>query len=441
MTNVLIKRVDLYDIGNDLMVVDTIIYNGNSIDVTATIDIYVPGLYGDDVLSPAQSVYITANSYTVFRSNPLEFMPKVIARISMYGEEESRMVSNIVQGNPPDPSMISMGSIYADVSTINQLLSLATPVTLQADNILMFDGAPITFSGTSTSNTKVSIYNVITNKVLTAVQTGIDGKYSIEHHMITGMSNIVTFSVRACNTKIDNTLDLTNVSSQITITVKPVSVVKYAIDTTYTGLRNRDNGTVSVPVSDYPSYLDALPALKTKAEQVVNDKNGDILRFEYGYESTTNYHVFHVTWYYVTSKISSVGNSVNNRSLAINNAGSSNIAVILSMMWWVWWLLGALAGLIILNAVLKVFLGSSLPDLLPSFVKDAIQGFSDFISSVIGAIETGLLLVVVGYLAIKFGPSLISKVKTEAPKYIAQAKTEVPKYIAQAKTEVARLTG
>jgi hypothetical protein len=431
MTNVTIKRVDLYDIGNDQMIVDAIIYNGNSTGVTVYIDIYVPGLYENIILSPYQPVYIDANSYTIFRSNPLEFMPKVIASINIYGEEQSRMISNIVQGEPPAPNMIRMDSIYKDIGG-PLIESLAVPVTLQTDNILMFDGAPITFSGTSTPNTKISIFNPTNNKVFLTAQTDTIGKYSVEHQMITGKSSTIIFNVRACNTKPDNTLDLTNVSGLITITVKPVSVVKYAIDATYTGLRNRDSGTISIPTSDFPSYLDALSALKIKAEQIVNDKQGDILRFEYGYEPTNSYHVFHVTWYYVTSKISSVGSSIgniDNRSLSISNIGSS-VPVVYSMIWWVWWLIGALVGLVLLNAIIKVFLGSSLSNLLPSYIKDAIQEFSDVISGVTSAIGTGIVLIAVGYLAMKFGPSLVKSAKKEAPKYIAQAKSEVARLTA-----------
>ena len=440
MVEVMIKRVDMYDIGNDQMIVDTVLYNPNPINVVVGVDIYVPGPYEYKILNLTQPVNISFNSYTIFRSDTLKFVPEVTVgirrclRVSTISndmcqeyskEEESIMVGNFVKGEPPDIETVRIGS---SLSSIESLLVPPFPLTLQVERINMFDGAPTLFYGSYIPNTKISIYNDDTKKVLVTAQTGADGKYSVNNDMVFGQSNIVTFNIRSCVTKADNTLDLTRVSNLVVMTIKPVSVVKYPADARYTGLRDRENGTISIPTKYYPSKLDALSALKTKTEQLVIDTGGTLLRFEYGYTSTTNNHIYDVTYYY-TRNVVSMENETNllpaiqERSDSIQRSGS-----IQSMVWWMW-LIYAIAAVIIITIILEVVIRSGLKNLLPTWLQDKIVAASDFLKSGIATIATGIALVAAGYIVITFGPAIInyfSARKTEK----ALKKTSEPKRIA-----------
>lgn len=428
MVEVQIKRVDMYDIGNDLMIVDTILYNPNPTDVIVGIDIYVRLPEGNKILGLTQPVFISDNSYSVFRSDALKFVPEVTISIrrclNIYNnicqtysdEEEAIMNSNIVQGEPPDPSMISMDSIYAhtNIDIINPLsFSLVSPssITLQTDTIQLFDGAPVKFSGSSIPNRKISIYNIANKRVLTTAQTDTYGKYSTEYHMLSGISNVVTFSIRACNTNIDNTLDLTNVSNQITMSVKPVSVVRYPADVKYTGLRNRENGIISIPTKGYPSKLDALSALKTEVEKLVQKEGATLLIFEYGYTATSSNHIYDVTYYYVRSIVGLDNKMLSVRSIENTNGRAGSPAVIQKLQFWEW-LLFLIKIMVILYVAIQVIKRSGLINLLPDWAKKAILDFGKFIED----IGTGMLLIVVGYVAIKFGPAIIN--------YLSARKTE-----------------
>lgn len=446
MTEVMIKRVDLYDIDNGLMIIDTIIFNPNITDVIVGIEIYAQLPDEDKLLNSIQPLHISANSYSVFRSDKLPYTGEVNVRIKrcidiydgmcqIYDDEtESRMNSNIVQGLPPDSNIINMNSslgVDAHADRLNYLLnSLAStsPITLQSDTITLFSNAPVVFSGRSSPNRKVSIYNVLNNKVLTTAQTDANGKYSVEYHMVTGMLNTVTFSIRVCNTNINGTLDLSNVSNQITMTVKPVSVMKYSADARYTGVRDRENGVVPIPKKDFPSMFDALPALKKKAEELVSERLSTLLRFEYGYESTTGYHNFYVTWYFARN-IANLGgsfvdlnnnnNNENNTNTNIRNNNNTDIvrssqltqpAIRSLMVWWLLLLLKGIALILLGIALIYVIKKSGLIDLLPDWLKNAINGFYDFFTNLPGNIAYYGGLIIIGYLAIKFGPGIVRSI-------------------------------
>jgi len=434
MAEVQIKRVDIYDIGNDLMIVDTILYNPNPTDVTVGIDIYVPGPYGNRILNMTQSVYIDSNSSTVFRSDPLKFVPEVTVGIrrcltiftipndtcyEYSEEEESVMVGNFVSGVPPNVENIKIVGIRSghenryENNIMESLIAPPYPLTLQVDRIQMFDGAPTLFYGSYVPNTKISIYNNDTKKTLITTSTGIDGKFSVNNDMVFGQPNIVTFDIRACITKADGTLNLVITSNIVTMTIKPVSVVRYPADAKYTGPRDRENGTISIPTKYYPSKLDALSALKTKTEKLVSDTGGTLLRFEYGYTSTTNNHIYDVTYYYSRSVLS-VGDSI----ISVDNTGketSLSIPTIQSLVWWMW-LIYAIAAVIIIVVILEVVIRSGLKNLLPTWLQDKIVVASDFLKSGISTIATGITLIIAGYIAIKFGPAIIN--------YLSARKTE-----------------
>lgn len=452
MVEIQIKRVDMYDIGNDSMIVDVILYNPNTVNVIVGIDIYVPSPYGNKLLNLTQPVHISTNSYTVFRSNMLKFVPEVTVGIRRclttvssdtcqeYSEEEdSIMVGNFVSGNPPNVEDIKMVGMYEygyeNIHENSSLIVPPSPLTLQVERINMFDGAPTLFYGSYVPNTKISVYNDDTKKVLVTAQTGADGKYSVNNDMVFGQSNIVTFSIRSCVTKADNILDLTRVSNLVAMTIKPVSVVRYPVDARYTGIRDRENGTISIPTKYYPSRLDALSALKTKTEKLVSDTGGTLLRFEYGYTSTTNNHIYDVTYYY-TRNVLNAGNSIINDNI-INMSSTDegtyylstgNNPTIQSLIWWMW-LLYAIAAAVIIAVILEVVIRSGLKNLLPTWLQDKIVAASDFLKSGISTVATGIVLVAAGYIIITFGPAIInyfSARKTEK----ALKKTSEPKRIA-----------